>query len=327
MRQIGFVAVDGGPRAALAPIASTLSGVLYRVDDAASESRQYWAREFAAACPSVLFVGTSDSSHGFRVESAVRRAAGQFGIPTVLVEDFPGNYRRVPGVRDVLLVADGSFSLALARSREAGAFADAIALSGLRYDAVRGTALIRPVPINQRILWAGQPETDDALATLDRLVEVVKSLGLQIVFRAPPRDAGYWAGAYQQTLSRLGDRVIDMTTAAWQHCLSLAPSLVVTQFSSVAVELGFFGIPAVHVLYEDIGQRRLLERKGYAALPWCDAGASWAIRDHGTENVIFREALDPEYRASKLEAFSKHMLSANPQTPVLRDYLYNHRLI
>lgn len=328
MKRYAFIAIDSGPRAVLQPIAKVMLGSqLSPAGDAYPDTMHYWISAFKGQSPDIVFVGTSDSTHGVRVESAVRQAAERLRVPTVVVEDFPGNYRALPETIDTLLVADGVFSLRLAETRAAGRFAHGIALPGLRYDFLRGKPSIEAVPVSQRILWAGQPETDRSLETLARLEKIVEDLGLHLLFRAHPRDVGYADGAYMQFFSRLGNQLTDMTSSTWKECLARSPCLVVTQYSSVAVEMSFHGIPAVYVLYDDIGGRNLFEKKGYAAPALCDSGASWVIRRKGEEAGVFGIALDPGQRASALREFSRFMRSDQLQATILQDCLYNHGLI
>jgi hypothetical protein len=56
---------------------------------------------------------------------------------------------------------------------------------------------------------------------------------------------------------------------------------VVTQFSSVAIEAGFHGIPSLSVLLPDAGSARLFEKKGYRVPPYCESGAAALVSDAG----------------------------------------------
>ena len=322
-----FIAGDPGARSTVSLVASKLGGSLRHISASNSHTADYWLQQFNVEKPCVLFTGTSDAPSGFDVEAAARVAAGCMDIPTVVIEDFPGNYRQVAGVRDHLLVTDGSLSLELARSRSPASFESAIALPGLRYDPLRGDKPIFPVDPNQTVLWAGQPETEDAIGTLENLATAISSLKLHLLFRAHPHDVGYASGRYSEVLGKLGPKVVDITNTAWEDCLRMSPALVITQFSSVAVELGFSGIPAIYVLYKEIGQSRLLEKKGYSIPPLCLVGAAWALHDPGHESTKLANAMDFQARSDVIEAFSTHMLINTRQIPILRDYLYNHGLI
>lgn len=327
MNEPVYIAGDPGAISTVSLIASELGGSLRSMSASNAHTANYWLQQFLVEKPSVIFTGTSDSRFGFGVEAAARVAAGRMNIPTVVIEDFPGNYRHISGVRDHLLVTDGLFSMELARSRSPAFFESAIALPGLRYDHLRTGKPIFPARENRTVLWAGQPDTEDAIATLENLAPTISALELRLLFRAHPRDHGYTRGRYSDVLGKLGPKVVDVTKTAWQDCLRMSPALVVTQFSAVAVELGFYGIPAIYVLYKDIGQRRLLDKKGYPTPPLCIVGAAWALQDPGHENATLTNALDAQARSNVIEAFSAHMRVNTRQIPILRDYLYNHGLI
>lgn len=322
-----FVSGDPGANSAVTVVESMLGGAFCNTSAADSRTADYWPQKFSIDKPSVIFIGTSDSPDAFEVEAAARIAAARMNIPTVVIEDFPGNYKGVSGVRDRLLVADGQFSLELAKSRSAVSFESAIAIPGVRYDPLRGCKRITPVAPSRTVLWAGQPETEDSIATLENLAPAIVSLDLHLLFRAHPRDSGYESGDYSDILGKLGSKAVDITNTSWNECLRMSPAMTITQFSSVAVELGFSGIPTVFALYRDIGQRRLLKKKGYAIPPMCDEGAAWVIQEPGYEVAALENALNSELRSKAMNSFSVHMQASTPQLPILRDYLYNHRLI
>lgn len=321
-----FVACEGGPRAALKPIAKELSGSLLSTDSHSCESEAHWEAILQTQSPAILFVGTSDSIRGTRIEAAARRSAVRLGIPCVCVEDFPGNYRGIAGCREALLVADGDFSLDLARRRDSQSFSNGIALSGLRYDPLRLDGAVMPASVVGPALWVGQPETDLSLATLQRILPVLQDSGFDLLFRAHPRDPGYGTGAYSKVLADGGVNVEDVTGLGWGDCLHKLPSLVLTQYSSLAVEAGFYGIPSVNVLYSDLGERHLIATKGYAAPPWCEAGAALLIRDQGAESRVLESARDPVVRTDILAAFANFFRVTERQVPMLLYRLYNHIL-
>ena len=88
------------------------------------------------------------------------------------------------------------------------------------------------------ILWAGQPETEDCLRTLEVLLPLIKAQAALLLFKAHPRDPGYHDGSYWPVLARHAARCRDVTGSTVPEVLELAPRLVVTQFSSVAIEAG-----------------------------------------------------------------------------------------
>lgn len=320
------MAGDRGPRAALEPIAAEVMCDFLPTDSADSGTDSYWDAVLRTVGPELLFVGTSESEQGLAIEAAARRAACCLGLRSVCVEDFPGNYRGIAGCRDGLLVADGAFSLDLAVMRHPGAFSGAIALNGLRYDPLRTTRPVKPVPPTGRAIWVGQPETANNLATIELLVPALRASGCELLFRAHPRDAGYSSGAYRELLHAAGSTMDDVSSLSWAECLGRRPSLVLTQYSSLAVEAGFHGIPSVNALFADIGARQLSRTKGYANPPWCEAGAALLISEPREVQSVLSKARDPQSRAAVLGAFVDYFEPAEHQVPRLLYHLYNHAL-
>lgn len=277
-----LVAADGGPREALGPLArrweTDLSACASsRVDD--------WLAEITRCRAAIMVVGTSDSSGGRAMEFAARVAARRAGVPLAVVEDYPGNYVLTDGGDADLLLVESQRAASLASSRLGARCPQLQVVSPARFDAMR----VRHVPNRQAmrlrwtserrsgllhtILWAGQPETEDALVTLAALLPAVLDGGYRLLFRAHPRDAGYAKGAYRDLALALGPLFLDVTLQSPDEVFALAPRLLVTQFSSMAVEAGFHGIPSLCILLPGAGMDRLLAKKGYAVPLACADGA------------------------------------------------------
>jgi hypothetical protein len=77
----------------------------------------------------------------------------------------------------------------------------------------------------------------------------------------------------------VGLRWLDVSSAKIDSCLFNPVDLVITQFSSVAIEAGFYGIPSLNILLEDAGRKLLVERTGYATTSIIDSGASFVITE------------------------------------------------
>ena len=60
----------------------------------------------------------------------------------------------------------------------------------------------------------------------------------------------------------------------FNRIFALAPHLVITQFSSVALEAGFYGVPSAWVLVPGAGAQSLHAKKGYRVPALCAAGGA-----------------------------------------------------
>lgn len=295
--RVALVAGDDGARAALQPLCSFGAN---------------W--DTTATTAAALVCGTSQSDSGFALESAARRQAASLGIPIACIEDFPGNYREVDGAPTRLLVVEGEFSERLYRSRLKSPPPMAV-VPPARYDPLRGAA---PDPAPHappyRVLWAGQPETASCLATLERIRDFLRAPDLELLFRAHPRDAGYAAGAYGALLGALAPRCRDASAAPLAQLLREPLHLVLTQFSSVALEAGFLGVPSAHLLFAGAGADLLVAQKGYLVPMPCDAGASFLVNDTQSLGILDRALRDAAARRSVLERFRRLYHAGEPQS-------------
>ena len=316
-----LVAGDEGARAACAPLLR-FPGVV-----AVDSIPQHTAAR-------ALLCGTSDSAAGRAVESTARRAARGAGLRVVALEDFPGNYWDLKGGEADIVVVESETSAVLCRARLGNRCPELWVSPSPRYDALR----IRVEELRQRyarrvraqrlVLWAGQPETDDAVATLQRALPALRRLRAGLLFRAHPRDPGHARGEYRRLLDGGAIPARDVTALPLEECFALAPELVLTQFSSIGVEAGFYGIPAVHLLYADAGGKSLREKKGLSMLPWCTEGAAFALELPGGEEELLRTALgDYDARARVIAAFDEYFRVQAEALPALGTRLYNHGLI
>jgi hypothetical protein len=292
---------------------------------AAEES--HWLERLADCGAGARACGTSDSAGGRAVEGAARRAAARAGIPAVAIEDFPGNYYDVPGGQVALLVVENEAVADFTRARLGAACPSIRTLSPARYDERRRDAPALRAALGARwqeagrerlLLWAGQPETRDCLRTLESLLPQARSRAMTVLFKAHPRDPGYRAGVYRELLVHHGTRWQYVTALAVPEALALAPDLVVTQFSSVAVEAGFHGIPSLSVLLADAGGARLLEKKGYAVPPYCTAGAAAFAHDERELSAALALLLDDRAQREKIiRCFDSYFQTGTPALPAL----------
>jgi hypothetical protein len=306
MKKVAYVAGDHGPRETLAALAAHLPGAAALAQDT-----------------ELLVCGTSDSPQGCGLEAGARKAASARAIPAVVIEDFAGNYRGVAGGAPRLLLVESAFAAELARAREPALRVEVVPC--LRYDPLRrrlSELRSRSRAREEAVLWIGQPETADSLETLRRLLAPLAALQCRVWLRAHPRDEGYSRGAYAD----LG--LEDVTSRPLEECLARRPRLVITQFSSVAIEAGFWGIPALNVLFADVGGRTLAAKKGYSVPPWCEAGAAFAIlQPRDVDRVLDRALGSTEARRRVIEAFDHYFQVHAEGAPKVINLLYNQGLL
>ena len=127
------------------------------------------------------------------------------------------------------------------------------------------------------MLWAGQPDGDNSYRSLERILSRFSSPNTVLLFRAHPRDSAYNTGKYATLISNIAPRVLDVSSYPSVIDLYCASDLVITQFSSAGVEASYLGVPALFVLFNDLGKEYLRSFKGYDSLPWCEEGCSFLI--------------------------------------------------
>jgi hypothetical protein len=321
-----FVAADGGPRETLAPVAAACASAMADVAADRAETESHWAALIAAGAANLLVAGTSDSGRGRRVESAARRAARSAGLAVVAIEDFPGNYYDVERGAATLVVVESAAAREVC-VRKFGRDAPQIEVAvPARYDphrarlidARRATASSWARGERTRVLWAGQPETGDCLSSLQALLPALRAHEAELLFKAHPRDPGYGQGAYSAVLDASGVRCTDLTAARVEEALAAAPRLVATQFSSLAIEAGFYGIPGLWILLPDAGGARLLAKKGYGLPLLCAArGAAAAMSVDGVAQTLGRVLGDSAYRVNLMRRFDAYFGAGESAAPKL----------
>ena len=242
---------------------------------------------------------TSDDVGDPNVEALVSAAAQRLAIPTFVVEDYPGNYRPNAQERlDGLFVEDASI-VDLHRSR--GVDPDVIQVTGnprygelAKTDRMAKRRLVRSSLdlTGQRVmLWAGQPDGDNSYLALERLLTLYRGRKAVILFRAHPRDGLYLSGTYDKLLGNPDLRLRDVSCYPDLIGLYCAADLVASQFSSAAVEASHMGVPALFVLFDDLGKRYLETHKGYSLPPWCRDDCSFLIQNDGDIQSVMERSL------------------------------------
>ena len=250
--------------------------------------------------PSAVIRGCSEGVRSeLNIESQVAQICLDQDIPVFVIEDFPGNYWPGRNERlDGIFVEDDS----LGKMYEArGIRADLIhVIRNPRYDAWKaidfnsareGMRDKLGISDSRTILWAGQPDGNNSYETLKRVLESYRNEDVNLLFRAHPRDSWYINGDYSELMELDGVNIIDVTNDQDLVGLYCAADLVATQFSSAAVEASHLGVPAVYILFEDLGQRNLKESKGYSIPLWARHGSSFIIRNQEELSSTIDEAL------------------------------------
>jgi hypothetical protein len=315
-KKVGYVAFDGGAKLTLQALAERIPGAW--LGGGISD----WEDALHAQGIELLACGTSDTRSGRALEADARVAANAAGVPCVVIEDFPGNYRAVPGGRPRLLFVGDKFEAKLAREKDGGIAVEIC--PAVRYDGLRRRLdelrTVRQADENV-VLWVGQPETADSHETLRRLLPAINARGAALWFRAHPRDEGYARGAYGDLLKNAED----VTSRPLAEVLARRPALVATQFSSVAIEAGFWGICALNALFVDVGGKTLAAKKGYAVPPWCEEGAAFLVtRESEVEEVVGRAFADRAAREVVMRRFDRYFRVHEEGTQKILDVLYIH---
>lgn len=302
-----LAAVHKGPYLTLAPLEKELGAenCLWLLAGSAAEERRRQGLAFkampdnfagavAALKPRGLIRGTSGLADEENPECRLSEAFAAAGLPIYAVEDFPGNYIDSPKRR-----LDGLFIEHETTRRhhvKRGLPAERLIVSGNpRYAEAPPPSPTRAQSRRRYglnggpvLLWAGQPNRAVCRRTLKALWPALRQAGATVLFRAHPRDEGF-----APALSRLGAGVpvVDVSSEADPLPSIKACDLVVTQFSSLAVEAGRLGIPSLFVLFPELGRRYLRQCNGMTELPWCAEGSAFLLDDKKRAGVVLRTAL------------------------------------
>ena len=150
----------------------------------------------------------------------------------------------------------------------------------IRYDHLRSNiSEVSPKCLNHYVLWAGQPEYQYNFESLIRIAPKLKELSLTLMFRAHPSDIEYHNGTYAKYFNSLNLSWLDATNKPIGPDFFQNISLVITQFSSLGIEAGFYGVPTLNVLFKDTGLKLLWEKTGSKELMTVKHNAAFLIND------------------------------------------------
>jgi len=302
------VGYDQGPNQLIKFISSQTSCNQLSFNSNQIESIEHFAHYLSENDYQGLLCSTSQSKRGFELESNIRRASTLLGLPVICIEDFPGNYRSISGSNTEILVVEGDFSINIYKDK-LPLSSHTIACPSIRYDFLRirqsNFEEIRKIRKSVSVLWAGQPEFEVNFSTLKTLIPALNELSVTFLFKAHPNDTEHSKGSYKRYFNEVGLRWFDVSSAKLDSCLFDQVDLVITQFSSVGIEAGFYGIPSLNILLEDAGRKLLIERTGSETTSIIQQGASFVI----TEKQGILECL--KMALSDLNAREKVLLNFN----------------
>jgi hypothetical protein len=276
------VGYDQGPNQLVKFISSQTSLNQLSFNSNQNESIGHFADYLSENDYQGLLCSTSQSKRGFEFESNIRQASALLGLPVICIEDFPGNYKGIVESITEILVVEGDFSINLYKEKSSLP-PHVMVCPSIRYDYLRARqSNFKGVEKNRTslsILWAGQPEFEVNFSTLKTLIPALNELSVALLFKAHPSDTEYRKGSYEHYFNEAGLRWFDVSSAKIDSCLFDQIDLVVTQFSSLAIEAGFYNVPALNILFEDAGEKLLLERTGSLITNTIHHGASFFINE------------------------------------------------
>jgi len=282
------------------------------------ESVEFWTHYLKNNNAMGLICGTSQSIIGFKWESTLRKAANTLGLTVICMEDFPGNYNEIGTAKTDILIIEDEFSLRLYHYK-LKEIPKSILCPSLRYDVLRCDVIEKPIFNSERlkVLWIGQPEFEFNIKSLLHIIAEIKNLSITLLFRAHPSDVEYKNGLYIKFFEDNNLTWQDVTLEKIDSNLFNNVSLLITQFSSVSILAGFYGVPSLHLLFKDVGEKLLLERTGSADLMQVFYNAAFYMKDHRKMNYLHSCIFDSAQREIILSNFAKLYKINQKQMPNL----------
>ncbi len=282
---------------------------------------EYWAQLIRDCRADAVVLGTSTSERGIEIERACLHAAFDLHFPTIVIEDMPGNYRHLRQIMPDLLVVESSRAANHIQQYTDGLCTTAIISGGsVRFDSLRlQVNQRRRLEINnlsRRVVWIGQPETKANLISLGLLLPHISRMGLELLFKAHPRDDGYSSGEYRKLFSSYKNKVVDVSGCNIVEILTYQPSLTLTHFSSLAIELAFLGVPCCNVLFPESGGKVFTQMTGLKQPFLCEVSGSGNITNvDSIECQLKRYLFDEKERGAQMTRFDEYYDIATLQQP------------
>ncbi len=309
--------MDPGPRQTLA---SLRLGYMPMIELANSDilNTRYWVRLLRDYRADALVLGTSTSELGIKVEQSCLNAAGDLRIPVIVVEDSPGNCKPNRYLLSELIVVESNlFANYVQQKADMVHNTSIIAGASVRYDPLRLQVKLgrqfNTKNSSHRLVWLGQPETQANLISLEILLPCLSRMGLELLFKAHPRDEGYRRGEYEQLFSGHKNKIMDVSGFDTTRFLACQPGLTLTHFSTMAIDFAFLGIPSCNVLFPESGGKIYTEMTGLKRPFLCEAGGSGTISNVSSvelelEGLLFDNAVRKDLMARFDEYFNIKVL-------------------
>lgn len=315
-----LIGVDAGPRQTLASLRLGNAAQI-ELSSGYSQRPESLAQLIQDRRVDGVVLGSSTSEDGIKAEQACLRAACDLHLPTIVIEDMPGNYRPVEGLIPDLVVVESPLVVnhVLKRSRVLDP-ASVISGASVRYDYLRLQAQkgkrLEIKNISRCLVWLGQPETQANLYSLEQLLPHVSRMGFELLFKAHPRDAGYPNGQYVSLFSDFNDKVVDVSAFDSAALLACQPSLVLTHFSSMAIEFAFMGVPCCNVLFAQSGGAIYKDMTGLQRPFLCEIGGSGTISNvDSIKNQLEQLLFDESARKAQMASFDEYFDVGTLQRP------------
>ncbi len=304
--------MDSGPQQTLA---SLQFGYMPLIDLTNCDSFHsgYWIQLIRDCRADAVVLGTSTSERGVKIEQSCLHAANDLRIPVIVVEDLPGNYKPNQFLASELIVVESEQVVNYVRQKaNLHRYSSVISGASVRYDSLR-LQVKRGRRLNiknssHRLVWLGQPETLANLISLEAILPHLSRMRLELLFKAHPRDDGYRRGEYGQLFSGRNNNIVDVSDSDNATFFSCQPGLVLTHFSSMAIDFAFLGTPCCNVLFPESGGKIYTEMTGLKRPFLCEAGGSGNISDMASvkqelERLLFDEAVRRDQMACFDEYF------------------------
>ncbi len=320
-----LVALYRGPYIGLAPLEREFgaSACAFLLDGEAAKERRRHGLPFLHPSPALsgaagcldflrrggyraLVRGVSKTPVRDNLETRLSTAAAKAGLPVYAIEDYPGNYTPDQPRADGLFV---EFPSAKALHLRRGLRPSSVHVTGNpRYACVQSpptraerTALRARLGIGDEpaVLWAGQPNRMGNAGTLKALLPHLRKHRATLLYRSHPYTPA-------DAVRTPGIKVIDVTAESDPIALARAADLVGTQFSTLAVEAGYAGVPGLFILLPGLGLDRHIGSTGEATPPWCGEGLAFLARSRSELGPALARALgDRASRARVLRGFQR----------------------